>query len=53
MITTIELSDDAFRQAKVLAASRGKTLKRFFINALAGKTPGMPTSTRLTRKETP
>ena len=34
MKTTIELPDNAFRQAKVLAASRGMTLKRFFTNAL-------------------
>ena len=34
MKTTIELPDNAFQQAKVLAASRGMTLKRFFTNAL-------------------
>ena len=34
MKTTIELPDNVFRQVKVLAASRGMTLKRFFTNAL-------------------
>ena len=34
MKTTIELPDNAFRPAKVLAASCGMTLKRFFTNAL-------------------
>lgn len=34
MKTTIELPDATFRQVKVLAAARGVTLKRFFIEAL-------------------
>ena len=35
MKTTIELPDATFRQAKILAAARGVTLRRFFIEALA------------------
>ena len=34
MKTTIELPDATFRQAKMLAAARGVTLKRLFIEAL-------------------
>ena len=34
MKTTIELPDAVFRQAKILAAARGITLKRLFIEAL-------------------
>ncbi len=34
MKTTIELPDITFRRAKILAASRGMTLKRFFTEAL-------------------
>lgn len=34
MKTTIELPDATFRQAKILAAARGVTLKRFFTEAL-------------------
>ena len=34
MKTTIELPDATFRQAKILAAARGVTLKRLFIEAL-------------------
>ena len=34
MKTTVELPDAVFRQAKVLAASRGITLKRFFTEAV-------------------
>lgn len=34
MKTTIELPDAMFRQAKILAAARGVTLNRFFIEAL-------------------
>ena len=34
MKTTIELPDATLRQAKILAAARGVTLKRFFIEAL-------------------
>ena len=34
MKTTIELPDAMFRRAKMLAAARGMTLKRFFIEAL-------------------
>ena len=34
MKTTIELPDATFRQAKLLAAARGVTLKHFFIEAL-------------------
>ena len=37
MKTTIELPDSAFRQAKVLAAGRGMTLKQFFTEALEEK----------------
>ena len=37
MKTTIELADPTFRQAKVLAASRGMTLKQFFTEALEEK----------------
>lgn len=37
MKTTIELPDNTFRQAKLLAASRGMTLKRFFTDALEEK----------------
>ena len=37
MKTTIELPDNTFRKAKVLAASRGMTLKRFFTDALEEK----------------
>ena len=37
MKTTIELPDLSFRQAKILAASRGMTLKRFFAEALEEK----------------
>lgn len=34
MKTTFELPDTMFRQAKILAAVRGMTLNRFFIEAL-------------------
>ena len=34
MKTTIELPDATFRQAKVLASSRGMTLKQLFTEAL-------------------
>ena len=34
MKTTIDLPDATFRQAKILAAARGVTLKRFFTEAL-------------------
>ena len=34
MKTTIELPDATLRRAKILAAARGVTLKRFFIEAL-------------------
>lgn len=34
MKTTIELPDTMLRQAKIFAAARGVTLKRFFIEAL-------------------
>ncbi len=34
MKTTIDLPDDAFRQAKTVAAARGITLRRFFTEAL-------------------
>ncbi|MCY4486783.1 MAG: hypothetical protein OXF11_06655 [Deltaproteobacteria bacterium] len=34
MKTTIELPDAVFRQAKIVAAARGITLKRFFTEAL-------------------
>ena len=34
MKTTVELPDATFRRAKVLAAGRGMTLKRFFTEAL-------------------
>ena len=34
MKTTIELPEATFRRAKVLAAGRGMTLKRFFTEAL-------------------
>lgn len=34
MKTTIELPDTMFRQAKILAAARGVSLKHFFIEAL-------------------
>ena len=37
MKTTIELPDETFRKVKVLAASRGMTLKRFFTDALEEK----------------
>lgn len=39
MKTTIELPDDTFRQAKIFAAARGVTLKRFFIEALEEPLP--------------
>ena len=34
MKTTIELPDATLRRAKILAAARGVTLRRFFIEAL-------------------
>lgn len=34
MKTTIEIPDAMFRKAKILAAARGVTLKRFFTEAL-------------------
>ena len=37
MKTTIELPDRSFRQAKILAAGRGITLKQFFTEALEEK----------------
>ena len=41
MKTTIELPDATFRQAKVLAAARGTTLKQFFTEALDEKLPSL------------
>ena len=37
MKTTIELPESTFRQAKVLSAGRGMTLKQFFTEALEEK----------------
>ena len=37
MKTTIELPESVFRQAKVLSAGRGMTLKQFFTEALEEK----------------
>ena len=37
MKTTIELPDATLRQAKILTAARGVTLRRFFIEALEGQ----------------
>ena len=37
MKTTLELPDELFRQAKVLAASSGQSLKAFFTEALRAK----------------
>ena len=37
MKTTIELPESTFRQAKVLSADRGMTLKQFFTEALEEK----------------
>ena len=34
MKTTVELPDATFRQAKILAASQGMTLKKFFTEAV-------------------
>ena len=34
MKTTVELPDATFRQAKILAASQGTTLKKFFTEAV-------------------
>ncbi|WP_428097650.1 hypothetical protein [Candidatus Rariloculus sp.] len=53
MKTTIELPDPSFRQAKILAASRGMTLKRFFTEALEEKLRRCASASQGGEKEAP
>lgn len=53
MKTTIELPDPILRQARILAAARGTTLKQLFTEALEEKLRTAPERLRNARAERP